>query len=202
MKEKSAKVKNSREGLKWSKVMRFIALPFCPSRLEVYFAVRRFEDIPVEKLIEDGVQGVLLDADGTLGPHHTRVFPESSVETVRKMAASGLKAAIYTNSSEDRFHQFKGIPVVGEARPKPESRGFEQAMKNCLHLNDPRKVCMIGDNFITDGGAIDAGMRFIHVLPVIGNENLFLRITRYLAYRCALFHFGGAFDYGQSADVP
>lgn len=191
--------KNSREGLKWAKIMRFIALPFCPDRLKVYLAVRRFEDIPIEKLIEDGVQGVLLDADGTMGAHHTRVFPESSVEMVRKMTASGLKAAIYTNSSEDRFHQFEGIPVVGEASPKPEPRGFEQAMKNYLLLDDPRKVCMIGDNFITDGGAVDAGMRFIHVLPMRGNENIFLRATRFMAYRFANFYFGGAFDYGQSA---
>ena len=195
MDEKSSRKKYSREGLKWAKVARFLALPFRPSRLKVYLAVRRFEDIPIEKLIDDGVQGILLDADGTMGPHHTRLFPESSVQTALKMAQRGLKTAIYTNSSEDRFHQFTGIPVVGEARPKPEARGFRQAMKNYLRLDDPGKVCMVGDNFITDGGAVDAGMRFIHVHPVSGNENFFLRASRYMAYRCARFYFPEAFKY-------
>ena len=36
-------------------------------------------------------------------------------------------------------------------------------------------------NYITDGGAVDAGMRFIHVKPVPGNENPFHHTTRYLA---------------------
>jgi FMN phosphatase YigB (HAD superfamily) len=47
---------------------------------------------------------------------------------------------------------------------------------------------MIGDNYITDGGAIDAGMRFIHVQPVTGNEPLIHAVTRYLAYLCARIH--------------
>ncbi len=187
--------KYSRAGLTLSKVLRFITLPFFPSRLEPYMAVKKFEDIPIDALIKDGLEGVLLDADGTLGTHHSSSFPEPVVAHARKMAESGLKVAIFTNSSEDRFQQFEGIPVVGEARPKPEPQGFEEAMKTCLQMNDPEKVCMIGDNFITDGGAVLAGMRFIHVFPVKGNENPVLKVTRFLAHRCARFYFGKVFNY-------
>ena len=59
------------------------------------------------------------------------------------------------------------------------------AMKKYLQLDDPATVCMIGDNYITDGGAIDAGMRFIHVQPVPGPENPLHRATRFIAYRFA-----------------
>ena len=61
-------------------------------------------------------------------------------------------------------------------------------MKNFLELDDPLKVCMIGDNYITDGGAIDAGIRFIHIKPVPGNEPFIHALTRYFAYLCVRFH--------------
>ena len=69
--------------------------------------------------------------------------------------------------------------------PKPDRAGFEIAMKEFLELNDPFKVCMIGDNYITDGGAIDVGMRFIHIQPLTGNEPIIHALARYLAYLCA-----------------
>lgn len=175
----------SREGLTWPKVLRFLTLPFCPWRLTTYLAVSKFEDIQPERLLADGIQGVLIDADGTLGPHKTRRFSESVVRHVGQMAACGLKAAIYTNACESRFEQFPDIPVVSEPYAKPDSRGFEVAMKKYLNIEDPRKVCMIGDNYLTDGGAIALGMRFIHVQPVEGTESTIHRATRKFALLCA-----------------
>ena len=171
-----------REGLKWVKIRRFITLPFSPKSLRTYRAVKRFEDVPIDHLISDGIKGVLLDADGTLGPHHTRVFSESVRDHIAKMLASNLRVAIYTNALEDRFETFEGVAIVTDVPPKPDPRGFGIAMKKYLQLDDPATVCMIGDNYITDGGAIDAGMRFIHVQPVPGPENPFHRATRFIAY--------------------
>ncbi len=171
-----------REGLKWVKIRRFITLPFSPKSLRTYRAVKRFEDVPIDHLISDGIKGVLLDADGTLGPHHTRVFSESVRDHIAKMLASDLRVAIYTNALEDRFETFEGVAIVTDVPPKPDPRGFGIAMKKYLQLDDPETVCMIGDNYITDGGAIDAGMRFIHVQPVPGPENSFHRATRFIAY--------------------
>ncbi len=170
------------EGLKWVKIRRFITLPFSPKSLRTYRAVKRFEDVPIDHLISDGIKGVLLDADGTLGPHHTRVFSESVRDHIAKMLASDLRVAIYTNAMEDRFETFEGVAIVTDVPPKPDPRGFGIAMKKYLQLDDPATVCMIGDNYITDGGAIDAGMRFIHVQPVSGPENSFHRATRFIAY--------------------
>ena len=171
-----------REGLKWVKIKRFLTLPFSPKSLKTYKAVKRFEGVPIEVLAADGIKGVLLDADGTLGPHHTRVFSESVRDHIAKMVAGGLRVAIYTNAMEDRFDAFEDVAVVTDVPPKPDPRGFEIAMKQYLKLNDPATVCMIGDNYITDGGAIDTGMRFIYVQPVPGPENPFHRLTRFIAY--------------------
>ena len=183
----------SREGLTLAKTLHFVLIPFRPNLLKTYLAVDRFIEVPIDQLKIDGIQGVLIDADGTLGPHHTRNFPKEVVEHINKMINSGLKVAIYTNAFEDRFHQFKNISVVTDVPPKPDRRGFKQAMENFLGLNDPSVVCMIGDNFITDGGARLAGMHFIHIRPVKGNESFFHSFTRKLAFQCARFYFPHAF---------
>ncbi len=184
---------NFREGLTSAKITRFLLLPFQPKFLKAYLAVKLFEDISIDHLLNDGVEGVLLDADGTLGPHHTRHYPESVVAHVRQMVDKGLKVALYTNSSNKLFRQFDGIEIVREAYPKPDPRGFETAMRDHLQLEDPAKVCMVGDNFVTDGGAISAGMRFIYVEPVKGDENIVHSFTRYLGFRCAQLYFGDLF---------
>lgn len=185
--------KFSGEGLTLAKILRFLLMPFRPTLLQTYIAADRFIDVPIDQLKADGIQGVLIDADGTMGPHHARKFPQEVVEHVNKMVDSGLKVAMYTNAFEDRFYQFQNIAVVTDVPPKPDRRGFEKAMKNFLRLDDPNAVCMIGDNFITDGGARLAGMRFIHIRPVKGNEPFFHAFTRKLAFRCARFYFPRSF---------
>ena len=181
---------SEREGLTGAKISRFLSLLFQPSRLSTYISVRRFEEVPLEILSRDGMEGVLLDADGTLGPHHTCSFEDSVLDHVRAMLRQGLKVAIYTNAAEDRFQIFEelGVKIVNNVPPKPDRGGFEIAMKEFLGLTNPSKVCMIGDNYITDGGAIDAGMHFIHVQPVPGGEPVIHSATRNLAYLCARIH--------------
>ena len=182
-----------RDGLPLAKTLHFLLMPFRPNLLKTYMAVNHFTEVSVDQLKMGGIQGVLIDADGTLGPHHTRTFPSEVVEHINKMVNDGLKVAIYTNAFEDRFHQFKDINVVTDVLPKPDKRGFEQAMKDFLGLDDPSVVCMIGDNFLTDGGARSAGMHFIHIRPIRGNESFIHSFTRKLAFRIAQFYFPNSF---------
>ena len=71
-----------REGLTWAKFFRFIALPFSPSRLNTFMQVKKFEDVSVKRLLEQGLKGVLIDADGTLASHHARKFNLSVLDHV------------------------------------------------------------------------------------------------------------------------
>lgn len=183
----------SRERLTGAKIFRFLTLPFFPGRLKTYLAVDRLEDISIESLLTDGIEGVLLDADGAMGPHRCKEYGESVTLHVRKMLEQGLRVAIYTNAAENRFHQFPGVGIVTGVAPKPDPQGFLDAMNNFLNLRDPEKVCMIGDNYLTDGGAIGAGMRFIHVNPIKGDENWFHSLTRFIAYLCARAYFPETF---------
>ena len=179
-----------REGLTWAKTSRFLALPFSPSRMDTFMQVKRFEEVSIDRLLAQGIEGILLDADGTLGPHHAREFNMSIMDHVRAMLEKGLKIAIYTNAWEDRFQPFQemGVKVVSNVPAKPDPRGFQIAMTDFLQLQNPAKVCMIGDNYVTDGGAIDAGMHFIHVRPIKGEEPFLHSATRLFAYLCAKFY--------------
>ncbi len=184
----------SRERLTVAKLLRFLSLPFSPGSLRTWLAVERFEDIPIDRLLENGIRGVLLDVDGTLCSHHAREFSEPVIGHVGKMVESGLKVAFYTNAMEDRFQIFSGVEIVTGVPAKPDRRGFETAMKHFLRLDDPARVCMVGDNYITDGGAILAGMRFIHVRPLPGRENFIHAAARSLACLCARIYFPETFD--------
>lgn len=157
------------------------ALMANPEQGKTFMAVSRFEDIPIDRLRAENVSGVLVDADGTLGPHHTPRYPDSAIQHLKAMEEAGIRVAIFTNDREDRFDQFGGIPVVSGVAAKPSTRGFLEAMRRFLQIENPAEVCMIGDNYITDGGAIEAGMRFIYVQPLPGGENFIHRWTRDLA---------------------
>ena len=183
----------TRDGLTLAKTLHFLLMPFRPNLLKTYMAFDRFIEVPIDRLQVDGIKGLLIDADGTLGPHHARKFSSDVVEHINKMVDHGLKVAIYTNAFEDRFHQFKDINVVTNVLPKPDKRGFEKAMTDFLGLEDPSVVCMIGDNFLTDGGARLAGMHFIHIRPIRGDESLIHSFTRKLAFRFAQFYFPSSF---------
>ena len=102
---------SEREGLTWAKVSRFLSLPFRPSRLSTYLAAKRFDEVPLNTLLQDGIKGVLIDADGTIGPHHTRDIDPSILAHIQKMLQQGLKVAIYTNAAEDRFQPLEKLGV-------------------------------------------------------------------------------------------
>ncbi len=174
---------SDRSGLKWGKLKRFFSLLIRPHSMITYLSVSRFEDVPIDRLKSDGILGVLIDADGTLGPDHAREYNNDVVAHALKMKDSGLKIAIYTNAREDRFHQFPGIPVVSEVPAKPDPEGFLLAMTRFLKLDNPQQVCMIGDNYLTDGGAADAGMHFLYVEPIPGPEKFIHKWTRDLALK-------------------
>ena len=92
------------EGLTLAKISRFFAIPFQPSRLSTYLSLKRFEEVPIDVLLNDGIEGILLDADGTLGAHHTRIFEVTVLDHVQKCHLN------------DEIHTFQTthLPIFGE----------------------------------------------------------------------------------------
>ena len=98
---------SEREGLTWAKVSRFLSLPFQPSRLSTYLAAKRFDEVPLNTLLQDGIKGVLIDADGTIGPHHTRDIDVAILVHIQKMLQQGLQVEFIQTLQKIVFNLLK-----------------------------------------------------------------------------------------------
>lgn len=152
----------------------------------IWRAVDRVTDIDPEDLASAGVRGVLVDADATLAPHHERDFSPAVRDWLGSLQGAGLRVAIYSNARDQSALKTLGVPVIQPSPPKPDPAGFRGAVLR-LSLR-PSQVVMIGDNLITDGAAIDAGLRFIYCRPIAGKER---RAHRWVRRAAHLLAFGG-----------
>ncbi|MCB9525212.1 MAG: hypothetical protein H6702_17805 [Myxococcales bacterium] len=137
---------------------------------QVWFTIDRIHDLDPAALVAAGVRGVLLDADGTLVPHRARVYPPEVYETLRRLLDGGLRVAVYSNADDPQALRPLGVPVVTGVPLKPARAGFQAAIRQGLDMLEPGAVAMVGDNLISDGGAVDAGLRFIYCRPIPGRE--------------------------------
>lgn len=151
-----------------------------PSSRAIWQVVDDVKTISGPDLWAAGVRGVLLDADGTLVPHLERTFSPEIRAWVASLEAAGLAVAVYSNADDLDALMDLGLPVVRGPK-KPAKRGFEAALWR-LRLS-AAEVVMVGDNLISDGGAVDVGMRFIWCRPLSGNEPWPHRLARGLAAR-------------------
>jgi len=160
----------NREGLTWPKLLQPVRLLY-PANNYACVKVRKFTDIVVQQINElfgIDIRGVILDIDECVAPHHGEIAPEN-VQAIIEMTAAGIKVKIFSNMKEsDRYDALikttQGKVSVHKSRyAKPDHRGF---MECCDNMNLPVKnVLMIGDNLMTDGGAVRAGIALALVQP-------------------------------------
>lgn len=166
----------SREGLTGEKVAQLGRL-FVPNLNHAIAKVSKFSVIDIAKINEllgTNFKGVILDIDECVAPHHGEVLQEN-VEAIIEMINQGINVVIFSNmkSSEryvpliDSVRAATGaeIKIITSPYAKPDPRGFKEALKE-LDLQNGEDALMIGDNFVTDGGSINAGIPFIKVDPI------------------------------------
>jgi len=101
-------------------------------------------------LREHGIQGVLIDLDGTLASRKAPLPPDGLDDFLRELQGNGLKIIIFSNNREkrvERFCQTLHIPFISRAG-KPFLRGFRLAIKK-LNL-PPQALAIVGDQIFTD----------------------------------------------------
>lgn len=159
---------------------------------------RRFASIDIGKLntrrAELGqrpLRALILDVDETMAPHHGRISAANKAH-IRTLLAHGLTIGIYSNARDDatpgRAEDFAelramGVYIAGEnVAAKPNRAGFEEVTRGLIaHAGAQGRtlaadeVAMVGDNYMTDGGAIQAGLAFVKVRPVKTDERPFRR---------------------------
>jgi HAD superfamily phosphatase (TIGR01668 family) len=126
-----------------------------------------------------GVQGLLLDLDGTLKDYRAQRIPPDVLAWVGRLQASGVRLCLLSNGKTKRIGRFArslDIPFVAEAL-KPSPRGCHRGVK-ALGL-DRRRVALVGDQVFADvlAGRL-AGLFTVLVPPSHPDEPWFTRLKR------------------------
>lgn len=162
-----ARIDHSREGINLTKIAQCFKL-FLPTNTKTLARLDKFSELDLDKIKQaEGVEikGIILDIDGCLSYNHSEILPEN-LEHLRKLIASGVTVVIYSNMKwSSRYNDLDGqVEVLTNVPAKPDPLGYKLALKK---LGLPKEnVAMVGDNYLTDGGAVQAGISFIHVKPL------------------------------------
>lgn len=157
----------NREGVNFTKIVQLFRL-LRPRNTKTLARLRKFADLDLEKIqAKTGVEikGIIVDVDDTISYQHGQILDEN-VQHIKKLRSHGVKFAVLSNMKKtSRYDAIENDTIILTNFPaKPDPRGFEEA---CEKLNLPKKnIVMVGDNYVTDGGAIRAGINFIHVKPI------------------------------------
>lgn len=129
----------------------------------------KFADLDVEALrtvTGKAVEAALLDIDGCIAPTCGEILDEN-IEKIRELLSSDFKLGVYSNANQDsRLTVLNelGIPIYDGKHPKPHKAGFMDA---CDFFGfDPKTTWMIGDNPLTDGGAMGVLNGVVLVKPI------------------------------------
>jgi HAD superfamily phosphatase (TIGR01668 family) len=143
--------------------------------------VTSVEGIDPDRLVRDGIRGVVLDLDNTVVAWNASAPTEAVRHWVDRLRRAGLKACIVSNNFRDRpraIAEALGIPVV-LAAVKPIPWAFRRAMT--IMGIPAHQTALIGDQLFTDilGGNL-VGMYTILVDPLSSQEFPTTKLVRRL----------------------
>ena len=148
------------------------------------FLVKNIEDIKIDFLFKNKIEGLIIDLDNTITFYNSRNISIEVKNWINEVIASGIKVVILSNNKAVRIEEtIKDFPIdYVERAKKTFKKGYIQALKK---LNKPKKkVMMIGDQIFTDTfGAKRLGLKIILVNPLPGKEYWFTYVSRFFERR-------------------
>ncbi len=140
-------------------------------------------DIDFSKLKSLGIENIFIDLDNTLIPHDISEADELTVKLFENLHNLGFKVFIISNNKKPRVKLFANMVksrYVYSAQ-KPFRSGFKRALKKVGYPN-PKTVCLIGDQFMTDVlGGKRMGFYVIVVDAIKRNsEKWYTKLNRHL----------------------
>lgn len=163
------------------------------SEIGVNFVLKRFlpdefvKDIfhiTPEKLLENGIKGIITDLDNTLVAWDQPLATPEIIKWLKGMQDANILVTIVSNNNDLRVKAFSeplGIPFIAKAR-KPLNHAFTRALKTMNIKND--EVVVIGDQLLTDIlGGNRRGLHTILVVPVASSDAAITKFNRRLERR-------------------
>ncbi|MBI4975279.1 HAD hydrolase-like protein [Candidatus Peregrinibacteria bacterium] len=157
----------SREGITLEKIYQLFRL-FPPKNTKTLARINTFSELDLVEINKGkslNIKGIILDVDDCIAEDHKEIL-QKNIDHINKLLSQGFKIAIYSNMEKtSRYDSLdKRIIILTNLPEKPSLKGFKTALK-ALDLNANETV-MVGDNYMTDGGAIREGIHFIKVKPI------------------------------------
>ena len=142
-------------------------------------AVDSINDITIELLKKNQINGLILDIDNTLVPNHVADADENAVQWIESIKAAGFKICIVSNASHKRVIRFNDklrLYAVHRAM-KPTTAAFRKACR-MMDLEN-KNIAVVGDQIFTDVyGGNRAGMFTILVKPIDKREGRLVQFKR------------------------
>lgn len=108
-------------------------------------------DIDFNDLLAKGIKNIFIDLDNTLIPYDIHEADEKTLKLFNNLHQLGFQVFIISNNKKGRVKLFADMVksrYVYSAQ-KPFKSGFRRALKK-VGYPDPKTVCLIGDQFMTD----------------------------------------------------
>ena len=148
--------------------------------IPTYYKKRVYQITPKE-LIEQGIEGLILDVDNTLTTHDNPVPNQRISKWLKEIENSNIKMIILSNNKDARvkpFAKILGLQYIARGN-KPLTGGLKKCSKK-MGLNK-HQVAMVGDQLFTD---VWAGNRFgcitYLVEPIQTEGSIFFTVKRKL----------------------
>ncbi len=137
-------------------------------------------DIPLKRLAEMGIRGMIFDIDNTLVMHGAPA-DERAIRFFEQLKELGIDACLLSNNKEPRVKMFNepiGVHYIYKAN-KPSIGNYVKAME--LMGTTRENTVFVGDQVFTDvWGANRAGVRSILVRPINPKEEIQIVLKRIL----------------------
>lgn len=160
-----------REGLNFDKVAHFLSVGILGKTTDADAYLEEFTDFEVGALrcvTGKALHDVLLDVDACIAPPYGPIL-DKNLGHIDNLKSRGMRFGVYSNcKGMERLDPLRemGVPIYSGNKAKPAASGFIEV---CQSMDfDPESTWMVGDNPLTDGGAVGVleGMAFVRPIEV------------------------------------
>ena len=149
--------------------------------LQPNFRFKKFDELTVEFLKENNINGVILDIDNTLEPYEHELPGEHVKAWLSALKEAGIGVAFVSNNNEERVKKFNeelGLVAFSKAK-KPFKKNVIKAME--LIGSTKESTMLMGDQVFTDvWAAKNAKIRSALVPPINDKKDIFTKFKRLL----------------------
>lgn len=138
-------------------------------------------ELPIHKLKDIGIKGIIFDIDNTLVPYDVPTPTKEIIAFFEQLKSEGIHVTLVSNNTEERVTRFnKDLKLVAiHKAQKPLKKNLRRIVQElgCK----PQEVVLVGDQIFTDVyGGNRMGMKTFLVKPISDKDEWQVKIKRKL----------------------